>query len=125
MDLNVLSMSESLAILETKNQHYSKSDLIHNSNYRFYKYYHDSNKFDELSFKSKYSFLAELFNDLNKFNKLKTQKEKKKKKGNVYDTVSQFYNELLGTYFDEYYDLSDTEGKKIEHKYKPKKLFLE
>ena len=33
-------------------------------------------------FKSKYAFLTEFFKDSNKFNKLKTQKEKTKKKKN-------------------------------------------
>ena len=34
-------------------------------------------KIDNLSLETKYSFLAEFFNDLDKFNKLRTQKEKK------------------------------------------------
>ena len=55
---------------------YSKSDLIYNSNYSFYKYFCDVKKFDSLFPESKYSFLTKFFNDLNKFNKLKTQKEK-------------------------------------------------
>ena len=32
---------------------------------------------------------------------------------------------MLGTYFDEYYYLSDAERKKINSKYKPKTLFIE
>ena len=77
-------------------ENYSISDLIYNSNYSFYKNYRDSKKFDSLSFKSKYSFLPEFFNDLNKFNMPKTQKEKTKmKKTNVYDKASELYNELL------------------------------
>ena len=44
----------------------NRSDLICNSKYRFYKYYRDSKKFNNLSYKSKYSFLAEFFNDLDK-----------------------------------------------------------
>ena len=60
--------------------------------------------------------MADFFNDLNKFNKLKTEKEKTKKKKitNAYDTVSGLYNDLLGINFDEYYDLSDAERKKIK-----------
>ena len=58
---------------------YNKSDLIYNSKYCYYKYYRDSKKFDNLSLKTKYFFLAHFFNDLNKFNGLKTQKEKTKK----------------------------------------------
>ena len=61
---------------------YNKSDLIYNSKYIFYKYYRYVKKFDNLSFKSKYSFLFEFFNDLNKFNNLKTQKENAKKEKN-------------------------------------------
>ena len=70
--------------------------------------------------------MADFFNDLNKFNKLKTEKEKTKKKKitNAYDTVSGLYNDLLGIHFDEYYDLSDAERKKSKHEYKPKMLFL-
>ena len=56
---------------------YNKSDLIYNSKYSFYKYYRDSKKFDNLSFISKYSFLADFCNDLNKFNNLKTLKKYK------------------------------------------------
>ena len=52
---------------------------IYNNKYSFYKYYRDSKNIDNLSFKSKYSFLAEVFYDLNKFNKLETQKEKTRK----------------------------------------------
>ena len=50
--------------------------LIYNANHSFYKYYRDSIKFDNFSFKSKNYFLDKFFKDLNKFNKLKTQKEK-------------------------------------------------
>ena len=42
----------------------------------------------------------------------------------MYDAASELYNELLGTYFDEYYYLLDSKRKKMEHKYKPKNLFL-
>ena len=49
-----------------------------------------------LFLKSKYLFLAEFFKDFNKFNKLKTQKENmEKKKSNVCNTASEFYNGLL------------------------------
>ena len=44
------------------------------------KYYSDSKKIDDLSLKSKHFFLANLFDDLDKFNKLKTQKAKTEKK---------------------------------------------
>ena len=38
---------------------------------------------------------------------------------------SELCNELLGTYFHEYYYLSDAERKKMNNKFKPKKLFIE
>ena len=56
--------------------------------------------------------LDEFFNDLDKSNKLNTQNKKPKKKKNVYDTAADLYNDLQETYFKEYYDLSDSEGKK-------------
>ena len=74
---------------------------MYDSNHSFYKYYHDLKQFDNLSFKSKASFLANIFDDLDKFDNLKPQKEKtKEKKTNMYDSVSELYNDLLGTYFD-------------------------
>ena len=42
---------------------YNKSDLIYDVKHSFYKY--DLKKFDNLSLKSKYSFLDKCFNDLN------------------------------------------------------------
>ena len=47
---------------------------MYGSNYRFYKNYRDIKIFANLSFKSKYSFLDNFFNDLHKLNKPKTQK---------------------------------------------------
>ena len=82
-------------------------DLIHNSIHGFYKYYCDIKNFDNLSLGSKYSFLAKLFNYLAKFSALKTQKENKKWKMNVYNTAWELCNDLPETYFDEYYDLPD------------------
>ena len=64
---------------------YTKSD----SNHSFYKY-RGIKKFDKLSLKSKYSFLADFFNDLDKFNRLKPQIEKAtEKKTNVFNTASE------------------------------------
>ena len=40
----------------------------------------------------------------------------------MYNTASELYNDLLGIYFGEYYELSGP--KKIESKYDPDKLFL-
>ena len=56
---------------------YNKSDLACDAKHSFYKY-RDIKKFDNVSFKSKYAFVAEIFND--QLNKLKTQKEKTEKK---------------------------------------------
>ena len=50
------------------------------SKYSFYKCYRDSKKLNNLSLKSKFPFLVEFFNDLNKFKKLKTIKLKAEKK---------------------------------------------
>ena len=41
----------------------------------------------------------------------------------MYDTVSELYNELLETYFDEYNELSNAKRKHIELKY-PTNSFL-
>ena len=40
------------------------------------------------------------------------------------DTASELYNQLLGIYFDEYYDFSDTRRKKMDSKYDPDELGL-
>ena len=64
-------------------KNYNKADLIYSSRYSFYKY-HDIKKFDKLSFKSRYSYLANLYLDLGKLSRLKTQNENtKEKKMNV------------------------------------------
>ena len=74
----------------------NKSALIYNNKYSFYKYYRDSKKIENLSLESKYSFLAKHYNDLDKFSKLKLQKQKtRKKKTNIYDTSSELHNDLL------------------------------
>ena len=50
-------------------------------------------------------FLAESYYDSEKFGKLDPQKRTYKiEKMNVYDTASGLYTELLGIYFDGYYD---------------------
>ena len=62
------------------------------------------NKFDEISFKSEYYFLAEFCYDLEKTGRLDRKKEHiKTSKTDVYDTASELYNEQLEIYFDEYY----------------------
>ena len=42
-------------------ENYNKSDLICNSNYSFWKYYRDREKFDKLSLKSKKIVSSQLF----------------------------------------------------------------
>ena len=50
--------------------------------------------------------------------------KRQKKKSNVYDTTSELYNDLLGTYCDEYNELSHQKRNKIDPKYKLEELFL-
>ena len=93
---------------------YSKSDLIYNSNCSFYKYYRDSEKIGNLPSTSKHSILAKFFDKLDKFNKLKAQKEKtEKRKTNMYNTALELYNYFIGICFDEYYELQDVKRRKI------------
>ena len=47
-------------------------------------YYRGNKKFDNLSFKSKYSFLADFLDDLEKLNKPKPHKEDTKEKKNMF-----------------------------------------
>ena len=81
---------------------YSKSDLIYDTSHSFFKYYNDNKKFDNLSFKSKYSFLAEF---LAEFFLKPQNKITKKKKAKVYRTVSELCNKFLDKCFGERYDL--------------------
>ena len=43
----------------------------------------------------------------------------------MYEKTSQFYNEFLETYFDEYSKFSAAKTKKTDSKYKPKEFFQE
>ena len=43
----------------------------------------------------------------------------------MHNTASELYDELLETYFDEYYELSGDKREKVESIYDPKDLFLE
>ena len=58
---------------------YNKSNLIYDGNRSFYKYY-NIKIFDNLSFKSKYSFLVDFFKDLDKFSRLKNKNKNTKEK---------------------------------------------
>ena len=82
--------------------------------YSFYKYYRYSKKLDNLSLKSKYSFLCHFLNDFNKFNKIITKRKSTNEKSNEHDTASELYNEFLETCFDEYYYLSHVQRGTIE-----------
>ena len=112
-------------IKKTTIENYNKSNLIYDSNHSFYKY-HNINKFDNLSFKSKHSLLVNVFNDLDKFSRVKTHKENtKEKKTNVDDTSSELYNELLEIYFDQKNDFSDDIRSKMDPKYDATNLTLD
>ena len=54
-------------------------NLMYHNKDSFYKYYYHSKKIDSLSLKSKYSFLLEFSENLNKSEKIKTEKEKNRK----------------------------------------------
>ena len=95
------------------NKNCSKSDIVYNSNCSFHKDHRDSEKFYNLCLKLEHLFLAKFFDNLSKFEKLKTQKQKtekqkkkQKQKKNVHNTASELYNDLLEIYFDQYNDLN-------------------
>ena len=58
-------------------------------------------------------FWPNVFNDLNKVSKFKPQRGETKEGKKVHNTALKLYNDLLGTYFDEYYTLSDAKRSKI------------
>ena len=65
-----------------KKENYSKSNLIYVANHSFSKYYCDRKNFDNLSFKSKHSFLNDFLDDLDKLNNLNLKKRKHKREKN-------------------------------------------
>ena len=94
-------------------KNYSTSDLVYEGNYSFYKNYRDTKKLDKLSLKSKHLFLVTFIYNLDKFTKLKTQKERtQKKKINVYNKATELYSDFPSIYFNEYSELSDDKRKK-------------
>ena len=94
-------------------KNYSTSDLVYEGNYSFYKNYRDTKKLDKLSLKSKHLFLVTFIYDLDKFTKLKTQKERtQNKKINVYNKATELYSDFPSIYFNEYSELSDDKRKK-------------
>ena len=74
-----------------KKENCSKSNLIYDANHSFYKYYRDREKFDNLSFKSKHSFLNEFFNELNKSINANPHKESTKER--KINTTLELYND--------------------------------
>ena len=91
---------------------------------------HLNNKFsfykcETLSLKSKNSFPVKFFNDLNNFNKLKTQKEKTHTQKKVHYKASELYNYLLEFFFDKYNDFRVAKRKKIKSNYNPNSLMLD
>ena len=60
---------------------------------------------------SKIFFYGQLVNDLDKFSKLISQPQ-----NYTAYIYTELYHDLLGTYFDEYYDLSETNRSKIDPK---------
>ena len=99
---------------------YNESDLIYDTNHSFYKYYRDSKKIDNLSFRSKYSFLHEVLHDLKRFSDLKLRNgNTKNKKIKVFDTSSELYNKFLNKHLEEYYDLEGGEKEDLGFKFMP------
>ena len=63
--------------------------------------------------KSKYSFLNEVFVDLDKLNNLNPQKEStKERKIDAYDKASKLYNDFIEIYYHRSYELLDDKRKK-------------
>ena len=64
-------------------------------------------EFDNISFKSKHSFLNEFFDELDELNNLSQQNEStKERKINMHDKASELYIEFLEIYYYKYYELS-------------------
>ena len=86
----LLGLTKQLKKKKKTLENYSKSNLIYDANHSFYRYYLDRKKLNNLSFKSKHSFLSEFFDDLDKTSNLNQQKEStKKRKIKVFDTASE------------------------------------
>ena len=96
------NMNEQLIKKEKKK--YNKSNLIYNR-LSFYSYSTDK-KFDSLSFESKYSYLLNFYENLQKIIKMKPTKLGKIKE-KVYNIVSELYNKRFEKFYNEYNKLSD------------------
>ena len=114
-------MNESL-IKKEKKKH-NKSRLISNR-FSFYSY-SDDNKFDSLSFKSKYSYLLNSYDNSQKLIKRKpTKLGKIKKKEKGYNTVTELYKRRFENYFDKYNEFSDVKKKQARSKIQAYKLMI-
>ena len=114
-------MNESL-IKKEKKKH-NKSRLISNR-FSFYSY-SDDNKFDSLSFKSKYSYLLNSYDNSQKLIKRKpTKLGKIKEKEKGYNTVTELYKRRFENYFDEYNEFSDVKKKQARSKIQAYKLMI-
>ena len=114
-------MNESL-IKKEKKKH-NKSRLISNR-FSFYSY-SDDNKFDSLSFKSKYSYLLNSYDNSQKLIKRKpTKLGKIKEKEKGYNTVTELYKRRFENYFDKYNEVSDVKKKQARSKIQAYKLMI-
>ena len=114
-------MNESL-IKKEKKKH-NKSRLISNR-FSFYSY-SDDNKFDSLSFKSKYSYLLNSYDNSQKLIKRKpTKLGKIKEKEKGYNTVTELYKRRFENYFDKYNEFSDVKKKQARSKIQAYKLMI-
>ena len=76
---------------------YNRSNLIYDSKCSFYPHYKIKN-FNSLSLVSKYPILYSFYTELNKFNNIGRQKDKK---ATAYDKASELYNEYREIYFNQ------------------------
>ena len=101
----------------------NKPNLIYNS-LSFYSY-SDDKKFDNFSFESKYSYLLNCHNNLQRLIVIKwTNLGKVKGKEKVDITLSGLYNKRLKGFYDGYNELSDAKRYNLHQKFKPRNLKL-
>ena len=99
---------------------YNKPNIIYNR-LSFYNY-SDDKKFDRLS---KYSYLLNVYDDLQKLIKMKPiNLGKIKEKEKVHNIVSELYNKRFENYYYDCNELSDVKKDELEQKFKPINLKL-
>ena len=77
-------------------------------------YYRNSEEFNNLSPESNALLVRDFLNDRDKFTVLILRNNNTgKKKTKVFDKVSELYNNFLGKYFYEYYDLPSEEKRRV------------